>query len=75
MSWGETAELRDMQEVTKQTFSRSGLESPTKEGESPVGEKRLSSVSTPSNAGHEKSCVNLGGPPSKAKYSLPPIVN
>ena len=25
---------------------------------------------TPSSVGHEKSCVNLGGPPSKAKYYL-----
>ena len=25
---------------------------------------------TPSSVGHEKSCVNPGGPPSKAKYYL-----
>jgi len=25
--------------------------------------------------GHEKSCGKLGGPPSKAKYPLLPIVN
>ena len=28
-----------------------------------------------STTGHEKSCGKLGGPPSKAKYPWPPIVN
>jgi hypothetical protein len=26
---------------------------------------------TMSRAGHEKSCLNMGGPSSKAKYSMP----
>ena len=28
-----------------------------------------------SKMGHVKSCLNLGGPPSKAKYTWLPIVN
>jgi hypothetical protein len=27
-------------------------------------------IKSVSSTGHEKPCVNLGGPPSKAKYSL-----
>ncbi len=45
------------------------LERPTKEGDSPVTEKReifvFISLST---MGHVEPCGNLGGPPSKAKY-------
>ena len=44
---------------------------PTKDGDSPVGENiKTVFPEYPSTAGHEKSCGNLGGPPSKAKYSL-----
>jgi hypothetical protein len=51
------------------------LESGAIEGDSPVREnlKRFSGI--PSTTGHVKSCGNLPGPPGKAKYSLPPIVN
>ena len=73
--WGETGELRDSQGVRKLIVSRSRLESRAIGSESLVGESNQSPVSTPSSAGHEKSCVNLGGPPSKAKYSLPPIAD
>jgi hypothetical protein len=44
---------------------------PATEGNSPVDESRsVSVVVFPSSAGHVKSCVNLGGPPPKAKYFL-----
>ena len=57
--------------VTKSIHNRSGLESPTREGNGPVGEMDGSAYARyPSNAGHVKSGMNLGGPPSKAKYSL-----
>ena len=47
------------------------MECPTIGGESPVGESYLSSWKIlPSSAGHVESCVNLGGPSSKAKYVL-----
>ena len=43
----------------------------TKDGDSPVDEnERSACFRHPSTAGHEKSCGKLGGPPSKAKYSL-----
>ena len=42
----------------------------TEEGESPVHELKTRHDITPSSVGHEKSCVNPGGPPSKAKYYL-----
>ena len=45
------------------------------EGESPVGEREGTSDELLSTTGHEKSCGKLGGPPSKAKYPWPPIVN
>ena len=51
------------------------LERMTIEGERPVGERLRSSGVLLSTTGHEKSCGKLGGPPSKAKYSWPPIVN
>jgi hypothetical protein len=38
-------------------------------GDSPVHEWLLLRVTT-SKAGHETSCLNMGGPSSKAKYSL-----
>ena len=43
----------------------------TREGESPVSEMHLSLLGkTLSRAGHEESCLKLGGPPSKAKYEI-----
>ena len=42
----------------------------TVEGESPVNESMyVIAAVIPSSVGHEESCVKLGGPPSKAKYS------
>ena len=46
------------------------LESWTIEGESPVYEIPNHPIGIPSRTGHVKPCLNLGGPPSKAKYSL-----
>ena len=46
------------------------LERTTIEGDSPVSEREMASGVLLSTTGHEKSCGNLGGPPSKAKYSL-----
>ena len=51
------------------------LERATEEGDSPVDESVETSGVVLSTTGHVKSCGNLGGPPSKAKYSWPPIVN
>ena len=42
------------------------MESYTVEGDSPVFEMCIVELS---RAGHEKSCLNMGGPSSKAKYS------
>jgi di/tripeptidase len=39
-------------------------------GESPVCENFLTLCSILSKTGHEKPCLNLGGPPSKAKYEI-----
>ena len=44
------------------------LEGPAIDGESPVSEKESTPAEHPSTTGHEKSCGNLGGPSSKAKY-------
>ena len=63
------------QEVKNPLLSRMSLERTTIEGESPVGEKEWASDVLLSTTGHVKSCGNLGGPPSKAKYPWPPIVN
>ena len=47
------------------------LERLTIEGDSPVNEMNQTSwIDSPSTAGHEESCGNLGGPSPKAKYSL-----
>ncbi len=54
---------------------RSGLERPARAGESPVGRVHQAASLSPSTAGHEEPCGNLGGPPPKAKYALPPIVH
>ena len=47
----------------------------TIEGDSPVDEKGETPYVLLSTTGHVKSCGKLGGPPSKAKYPWPPIVN
>jgi len=50
-------------------LDRSGkpLESGAIAGDSPV---RVSTMEDLSKAGHVKSCLKMGGPPSKPKYSL-----
>ncbi len=45
-----------------------GLERPAIKGDSPVSET-VSVVNSKSRAGHVLSCLNMGGPSSKAKYS------
>ena len=45
------------------------MENSAIEGDSPVIEIIKTLESFPSRAGHEKSCLNPGGPSSKAKYS------
>ena len=46
------------------------LERAAEEGDSPVIEMHKTGwISSLSRAGHEKSCLNPGGPPSKAKYT------
>ena len=57
-------------EVTKYFSSRRRLEKPTIDGYSPVCEREISSGWFLSRAGHVEPCLNLGGPPSKAKYEL-----
>jgi hypothetical protein len=54
--------------VIKVFFSRTVLEWPAIDGESPVYERKYPSEKYPSTAGHAKSGGNLGGPSSKAKY-------
>ena len=44
------------------------LERSTREGDSPVWVINVKDSGILSRAGHVKSCLNLGGPPSKAKY-------
>ena len=51
------------------------LEGATIEGDSPVDEREKAPDVLLSTTGHVKSCGKLGGPPSKAKYPWPPIVN
>ena len=62
-------------EVKNSLLNRTILERTTMEGDSPVDEKERASGVLLSTTGHVKSCGNLGGPPSKAKYFWPPIVN
>ena len=50
--------------------SRTVLERPTKEGDSPVCEIQPAPDEFLSNTKHVKLRANPGGPPSKAKYSL-----
>ena len=61
--------------VTKSIASRAALERPAIEGDSPVGEMIDLRVRPPEYHVEGLSCGNLGGPPSKAKYSWRPIVN
>ena len=52
-------------------MTRTGLESPAKEGDSPVAEEiRRGPGVTQINVGHVEPGVKQGGPPPKAKYSL-----
>ena len=50
--------------------SGTALGRPAKEGESPVCENESAPETYLSRTGHVKSCLNLGGPPSKAKYEI-----
>ena len=70
MSWDFQDPQGWIQTVTKSNHSRTLCESVAKEGDSPVGEMIRSVESIPSTIEHEKFVGNLGGPPSKAKYSL-----
>ena len=45
------------------------MERPAIDGDSPVHERAM--AMKVSRAGHVKPCLNMGGPSSKAKYSLP----
>ena len=56
--------------VRNQFVSGTLLGSATGEGESPVCDNELTLDAYLSTAGHEESCRNLGGPPSKAKYEI-----
>ena len=44
------------------------MERPTIAGESPLREIQEDPIGIPSRTGHVKPRLNLGGPPSKAKY-------
>ena len=61
------------QGVRNLNLSRTNLERTTAEGDSPVSERVQAPGVLLSTTGHVKSCGNLGGPPSKAKYSWSPI--
>ena len=56
--------------VRKQHISGTTLGRSATEGESPVCENALSPELYLSRTGHVKSCLNLGGPPPKAKYEI-----
>jgi len=57
-------------EVTKSDASETGLERPAIESDSLVRDSIPIFCDVLSTTGHEKPCGNLGGPSSKAKYSL-----
>ena len=57
-----------LQRVTKVRLSRTVLEWPAIDGDSPVSKESSPREEHPSTAGHAKSGGNLGGPSSKAKY-------
>ena len=50
--------------------ARNDLESSAKDRDSRVRESSKPPRGIPSNAVHVKLCMNLSGPPDKAKYSL-----
>ena len=56
-------------------ISRTGLESPAIEGDSPVFQNQVEFRWYLSSAQHEELRVNPPGPPGKAKHSLSPIVH
>ena len=56
--------------VKKYFSSRRDMERSATDGYSPVCERKISPDWYLSRAGHVKSCLNPGGPPSKAKYEL-----
>ena len=56
------------QSLNQQQHQENGLESPAVKGDSPVSEDAVI-VNSTSRAGHVLSCLNMGGPSSKAKYS------
>ena len=63
--------MPDPAAVTKSGVSRSRVEPRTKEGNRPVGENALICRSKfLSRTAAVKRGLNLGGPPSKAKYSV-----
>ena len=63
------AECKIGRRVRNLVHSRRQLERATREGDSPVCEMdRALWELFLSTVGHEESCRNLGGPPSKAKY-------
>ena len=53
----------------KNIHKSNDVETSAIEGESPVDNLDVLICWHPSNAGHVKSGMNLGGPPSKAQYS------
>jgi hypothetical protein len=61
--------------VIKCFCRRSFLERYTVEGNSPVLETKTSLGFIQSSTEHVKFCVNMPGPPGKAKYIKTPIVN
>ncbi len=61
--------------VRKSIRSRTRQERRAIEGDSPVGEAIDLQCRPPEYHVEGLSCGNLGGPPSKAKYSWRPIVN
>ena len=56
------------QSLNQHKYQENGLESPATKGDSPVSED-AHVVNSTSRAGHVLSCLNMGGPSSKAKYS------
>ncbi len=62
---------KNLRIVRNHIYSRTLLGRVTKVGESPVCEMYMTvCVLYLSTTGHEKSCRNPGGPPSKAKYEI-----
>ena len=55
--------------IRRKAEAQNSLERLAIDGDSPVCEKAIKVKS--SRAGHVKPCLNMGGPSSKVKYSLP----